>query len=68
MVFENRVLRKIFGPMRDEVRAEWRRLHNKEMGKACGRHGRREVCIWFWWEDLGEKDHFEGLSVNGRII
>jgi hypothetical protein len=28
-VFENRVLRRIFGPKRDEVTAEWRRLHNK---------------------------------------
>jgi len=27
-VFENRVLRRIFGPRRDEVTAEWRRLHN----------------------------------------
>ena len=30
-VFENRVLRKIFGPRRDEVTGEWRRLHNEEL-------------------------------------
>jgi hypothetical protein len=30
-VFENRVLRRIFGPKRDGVRGEWRRLHNKEL-------------------------------------
>jgi hypothetical protein len=30
-VFENRVLTKIFGPKRDEVTGEWRRLHNKEL-------------------------------------
>jgi hypothetical protein len=30
-VFENRVLRRIFGPKRDEVTGEWRRLHNKEL-------------------------------------
>jgi hypothetical protein len=30
-VFENRVLRRIFGPKRDEVKGEWRRLHNKEL-------------------------------------
>jgi hypothetical protein len=30
-VFENRVLRRIFRPKRDEVRGEWRRLHNKEL-------------------------------------
>jgi hypothetical protein len=29
--FENRVLRRILGPKRDEVTGEWRRLHNKEL-------------------------------------
>jgi hypothetical protein len=30
-VFENRVLRRIFGPKRDEVTGEWRRLHKEEL-------------------------------------
>jgi hypothetical protein len=30
-VFENRALRRIFGPKRDEVTGEWRRLHNEEL-------------------------------------
>jgi hypothetical protein len=30
-MFENRVLRKVFGPKRDEVTGEWRKLHNKEL-------------------------------------
>jgi hypothetical protein len=30
-VFENRVLRKIFGPKRDEVMGEWRTLHSEEL-------------------------------------
>jgi hypothetical protein len=30
-VFENRVLGRIFGPKRDEVTAEWRKLHNGEL-------------------------------------
>jgi hypothetical protein len=30
-VFENRVLRKIFGPKKDEVTGEWRKLHNEEL-------------------------------------
>jgi hypothetical protein len=30
-VFDNKVLRRIFGPKRDEVTGEWRRLHNKEL-------------------------------------
>jgi hypothetical protein len=30
-VFENRVLRRIFVPKRDEVTGEWRKLHNEEL-------------------------------------
>jgi hypothetical protein len=30
-LFENRVLRRIFGPKRDEVTGEWRKLHNEEL-------------------------------------
>jgi hypothetical protein len=30
-VFENRVLRRIFGPKRDEGTGEWRKLHNEEL-------------------------------------
>ena len=30
-VFENRVLRRILGPKRDEVTGKWRRLHNEEL-------------------------------------
>jgi hypothetical protein len=30
-VFENRVLRIIFGPKRDEVKGEWRKLHSEEL-------------------------------------
>jgi hypothetical protein len=36
-VFENRVLRRVFGPQRDEVTGDWRKLHNEEddeMGRA----------------------------------
>jgi len=49
-VFENRVLRRVFEPKRDELTGEWRKLHNyiitqycaggkiekNEMGGACG--------------------------------
>jgi hypothetical protein len=34
-VFENRVLRRIFGPKRDEVKGEWRKLHNEELHNLC---------------------------------
>ena len=30
-VFENRVLRRVFGPKREEVTGEWRKLHNDEL-------------------------------------
>jgi hypothetical protein len=34
-VFENRVLRKILGPKRDEGTGKWRRLHSKELYAVC---------------------------------
>ena len=30
-LFENRVMRRIFGPKREEVTGEWRKLHNEEL-------------------------------------
>jgi hypothetical protein len=30
-VFENKVMRRIFGPKRDEVTGEWRKLHSEEL-------------------------------------
>jgi hypothetical protein len=32
-VYENRVLRRIFGPKRDEVTRDWRKLHNEKLHK-----------------------------------
>jgi hypothetical protein len=34
-VLQNRVLRRIFGPKRDETTEEWRRLHNEELYDLC---------------------------------
>jgi hypothetical protein len=34
-VFENRIQRRIFGPKRDEVTGEWRKLHNEELHNLC---------------------------------
>jgi hypothetical protein len=34
-VFENRVLRRVFGPKREEVTGELRKLHNEELTQYC---------------------------------
>jgi hypothetical protein len=54
-VFEIKVLRRIFGPKRDEVTGEWRRLHKEELcalhsspneiGRACSTYGVKGRCI-----------------------
>jgi hypothetical protein len=36
-MFQNRVLRRIFGPKRDEVTEEWRKLHNEELNNLYWR-------------------------------
>jgi hypothetical protein len=33
MVFENRLMRRLFGPKRDEVTGGWRKVHNEELHK-----------------------------------
>jgi hypothetical protein len=50
-VFENRVLRKIFGPKRDEVTGEWRKLHNEELNDlypspSIGRLIKSRIMRW----------------------
>jgi hypothetical protein len=37
-VFENKVLRRIFGPGRDEVTGEWRKTYNEELSDMCTPH------------------------------
>jgi hypothetical protein len=34
MVFENRVLRRIFGPKRGRLTGEWKKLHNEELSSS----------------------------------
>jgi hypothetical protein len=34
-IFENKVLRRIFGPKKDEIIEGWRELHNKELHNLC---------------------------------
>jgi hypothetical protein len=85
-VLENRVLRKIFGPIRKED-GSWRKLHNDELHNlyyspnivkviksrrmrwaghvAC--MGEGGVFTGFWLGSPKVRDHWEDLSVGGRI-
>ena len=47
-VFENRVLRRIFVPKRDEVTGEWRKLHNEELNDLYCSHSIVRVMRWAW--------------------
>jgi hypothetical protein len=46
-VFENRVLRRIFGPKRDEVTGEWGKLHNEELRDLYSSPS--IISIIKWW-------------------
>jgi hypothetical protein len=80
-VFENRVLKRIFGPRRDKVTGEWRRLHNQELYALYSSPN----IIWVIksrrlrqtghvahtgerWGNLREGDHLEDPGVDRRII
>jgi hypothetical protein len=78
-VFENRVLRRIFGPKRDEVTGSWRKLHDKELHNLysspsiirmrweghVARMRIRGMHIEYWWEIQKERDHWEDQDVGG---
>ena len=76
-VFENRILRRIFGPKTDE-KGEWRRLHNEELHslyrspnivsviKSRMEEGRSAFKILTG--NLQERDLWGGLGVDGRTI
>jgi hypothetical protein len=78
-VFENRVLRRIFGPKRDEVTGEWRKLQNKKLhdlysSPSIIRIIKSRMMRWEEaWSTIGreiqkERDHQEEQDVGGWII
>jgi hypothetical protein len=82
-VFQNRVLRKIFVPKKDEVTEEWRRLHREKLYDLyfplnipiCvikSRKTRRGAwhllgCTRFWLGNLREGDYFEDIGLDKGI-
>jgi hypothetical protein len=58
-VFENRVLRRICGPKRDEGTGDWRKLHNEELHKLYSspnviRHIKARRIMWVVVAHMGE--------------
>jgi hypothetical protein len=53
-VFENRVLRRIFVPKRDEVKGEWRNIHNYELHDLYSSPNIVQVIKWrrMKWEGM----------------
>ena len=83
MVFENRGLRRIFEPNRNEIKGEWRRLYNEELNNLYSspniiRVVKRRRTRWAGHVasmgetkgayDPRERDHLKDAAVSGRII
>jgi hypothetical protein len=76
-VFENRVLRRIFGTKRNEATGEWRRLHKEELYDLysstnimriinVSRTGTGDVHTEFWWRSLRKGECLEYIDRVGR--
>jgi hypothetical protein len=83
-IFENRLLRRIFGPKKGEVTDKWRRLHKKELYALCSTpdiirvikykrlrcstYGQRRGTYRVLVGKPRKGGHLEKLGVDGRII
>jgi len=65
-VFENMVLRRIFGPRRDEVTGDWRRVHNEELNDLYSSPNTVRVHRVLLGKPEG-RNHWEDLGVDGWI-
>jgi hypothetical protein len=68
-MFENRMLRKIFGPKRNEITGEWRKLHNEELNDLnCSPNTVRVISREMRWEGhvacIGDRRGAYGVLVE----
>jgi hypothetical protein len=80
-VFQNRVLRRIFGPERGEETGAWRKLHNEELHNLYSSPkrrmrwaghvawmGRKGMHRGYWLESQKERDHWKNQDICGWTI
>jgi len=83
-LFENRVLRRKFGPRRVEVRGEWRKVPKVELNVLYSSpniirviksrrirwagHAARRAGELYTWGNLRERDHLGDPGIYGRIV
>ena len=82
-LFEKRLLSKIFGSKGDEVTGDVMRLHdencmicvplqilckNANWARRAELMTERRDSLWVWYGNLRQRDHFEDLGVDGKII
>ena len=66
-MFENMVLKRIFGPKRDEVTGEWRKLHNQEpKGLYCSPNIVRMIKLRMRW--VGHVARVEEMRCAYRVL
>jgi hypothetical protein len=64
-VFENRVLRRIFGPKRDKVTGEWRKLHNEEL---CDLYSSPSIIRIIKWRKMRWASHVARNGGRGERV
>jgi len=68
-VFENRLLRRIFGTKREEVAGCWRRLHNEDLHNLYTSPSIiKAMRTKFWSGNINGMYHLGNLSVDRKII
>jgi hypothetical protein len=79
-LFQNKILKWVFGPKKDEVVGRWEKLRNQqfrdlyslpsiikedEIGGAFSKNGEKRNAYIYWWENQRERDHYEDQDLGG---